>query len=350
MRSIRGATTVENNEKNEILKATEEMLTEIIEENAININNIISVIFTCTADLDQVYPAVAARALGLTQAALMCFQELYVEGSMNMCIRASVNAEIEMPQSEVRHIYLNRAKTLRPDITEAGNAEKNFFSIALDGPSGAGKSTVAKICAERLGFAYIDTGAMYRAFAYFCLENGVDTEDELIIEKAVQTVDIEVRFVDGKQKVYSGGIDVTQAIRTQEIAENASRVSSVAAVRKWLVDMQRELAKGNNVIMDGRDIGTVVLADSPLKIYLDAGSEIRARRRTNELISLGKPADFETVHKEVVDRDYRDMNRESAPLKKADDAVVIISDNMSADEVCQVILALARKRMGTLRT
>ena len=342
MRSIRGATTTEVNEKNEILRATEEMLTAIIEENNLNINDIISVIFTCTKDLDQVYPAVAARALGLTQAALMCFGELYVEGSMNMCIRATINCEINTPQSEVKHIYLNRAKALRPDLT---NNQKKYFSIALDGPSGAGKSTVAKICAEKLGFSYIDTGAMYRAFAYFCLANNVDTLDAAAIEKCAQIADVEVKFIDGVQHVYSGGVDVSQAIRSQEIAEHSSRVSAVAAVRKWLVAMQQELAKGNNVIMDGRDIGTVVLMDSPLKIYLDASSEIRAKRRVNELRALGKPADFETVHKEVMDRDYRDMNRESDPLKKAEDAVVITSDNMNAEEVCRVICSLAASRM-----
>ena len=347
MRSIRGATTVEINGKNEILKATEEMLRVIMEENSLNIDDIISVIFTCTRDLDQVYPAVAARALGLTEAALMCFQELYVEGSMPMCIRATVNAEVNTPQGSVKHIYLNRAKALRPDITgSAVNVDKKYFSIALDGPSGAGKSTVAKICAERLGFSYIDTGAMYRAFAYFCLKNGVDTGDTEAVENAVHSVDVEVRFINNVQLVFSGGVDVSKAIRTQEIAEHSSKISAVAAVRKWLVAMQRELAKGNNVIMDGRDIGTVVLADSPLKIYLDASSEIRARRRVNELKSLGKPADFDTVHKEVVDRDYRDMNRENDPLKKADDAVVITSDNMNASEVCAVICELARHRMA----
>ena len=348
MRSIRGATTVENNDENEILKATEEMLTAIIEENCLNINDIISVIFTCTRDLDQVYPAVAARSIGLTQAALMCFAELYVEGSMNFCIRVSVNAETDIPQSAVRHVYLNRAKALRPDITGANTegAEKKHFSIALDGPSGAGKSTVAKICAERLGLSYIDTGAMYRAFGYFCFVNGIDVENTLEIDKASKIADVEVKFIDGAQHVFSGGEDVTEKIRSQEIAEYASKVSAVASVRKWLVKIQQDLAKGNNVIMDGRDIGTVVLKDSPLKIYLDASSEIRARRRVNELISSGREADFETVHKEVIDRDFRDMNRESDPLKKADDAVVITSDNMSAEEVCGVICSLSRKRMA----
>ena len=343
MRSIRGATTVENNDKNEMLKATEEMLAEILAANNLNINDIISVIFTCTKDLDQVYPAVAARTLGLTEAALMCFQELYVEGSMSLCIRASVNAEINVAQSEVKHIYLNRAKALRPDIT---GAEKKYFSIALDGPSGAGKSTVAKICAKKLGFSYIDTGAMYRAFAYFCIENGVNTDDAGEVGKAAQTADVEVKFINGAQRVFSCGNDISEKIRTQEIAEITSKISAVASVRKWLVEMQRKLAEGNNVIMDGRDIGTVVLADSPLKIYLDASSEIRAKRRVNELKSLGEKADFETVHKEVMARDYRDMNRASDPLKKAEDAVVIISDNMDADEVCAVICALARKRMA----
>ena len=346
LRSIRGATTVSNNNEAEILEATTELINHIIKSNSLDISRIVNIIFTCTKDLDKVYPAVAARKLGIVHAALICTQEMYVEGSLPMCIRLMINVETDISQALVKHIYLREAVSLRPDITEV---DAGSFSIAIDGPSGVGKSTVAKLCAKELGFSYIDTGAMYRAFAYYCMENGIDTANHSQVDKIADVAPIEVKFADGRQKVYSDGEDVTEKIRTQAVADNTSKISVVASVRKRLVTMQRELAKSQNVVMDGRDIGTVVLNDSPLKIYLDASAEIRAKRRMNELEALGQQADYQMILKEVTDRDYRDMNRETDPLKKAEDAVLILCDNMSAAEVCAAICAIAGKRMTLKR-
>ena len=342
-RSIRGATTADKNDKTEIEKATKDLLNQIISANYLNLSQIISVIFSCTKDLDQIYPAVAARGLGLTSAALMCFSEMHVEGSLPLCIRVMVNAETDVPQTALKHIYLKGAKHLRPDLS--GDAAGKSFCIAIDGPSGAGKSTVAKLCAKALGFSYIDTGAMYRAFAYYCMEKGIDTTDPAAVDKVADTAPIEVKFINGEQRVYAEEQDISEKIRTQLVADNTSKVSAHLSVRRRLVDMQRELAFRQSVVMDGRDIGTVVLKDSPLKIYLDASPEMRAKRRSAELRSAGREAEFNKILEEIKDRDLRDMNREESPLKKAVDAVLVNCDNLSAEEAAAVICAVARLRI-----
>jgi len=345
LKSIRGATTVERNDKTEILEATKELINHIITANSLDISQIINIIFTCTRDLDQVYPAAAARELGIVDAALMCVSELHVEGSLPMCIRVMIGAQTDTPQAELKQIYLKNAKALRPDIVLADEAELKPFQIAIDGPSGVGKSTVAKMCAKALGFSYIDTGAMYRAFAYYCMTRGVDVTDETEVLKIVDILPIEVKFIDGVQMIYLEGQPVTNELRTQEVVYVTSQIAQIPTVRKKLVSMQRRLAENSNVIMDGRDIGTVVLKDSPLKIYLDASAETRTKRRVLELERLGHSADYRTVLEEVKGRDHRDMNRTEDPLIKSDDAIEIICDNMDADEVCAVICAIARKRM-----
>jgi len=344
-RSIRGATTVDNNDKAEILTATKELISHVLTANCLDISQITNMIFTCTKDLDSVYPAAAARELGITHAALMCFSELHVEGSLPMCIRLMINAEMDATQDAVKHIYLRNAKSLRPDLVNDKDTERKFFQIAIDGPSGVGKSTVAKLCAKELGFAYIDTGAMYRAFAYYCMEEGIDVDDAALVNKAVNDAPIEIKFIRGEQMVYSKGQLITEEIRAQAVAYATSKISAIHSVRERLVAMQQDIAKGHNVIMDGRDIGTVVLKDSPLKIYLDASAEVRAKRRVLELEKLGHKTDYQTILNEVTDRDYRDTTRAEGPLKKADDAIEIICDNMTAAEVCAVICALARKRL-----
>ena len=346
LRSIRGATTVENNDKTEILEATKELIERILISNSLEASQIISIIFTATRDLDQVYPAAAARELGITDAALMCVSELYVEGSLPMCIRLMVTAHIDIPQSRVKHTYLKNAKSLRPDIVAAEAAGHKYFQIAIDGPSGVGKSTAAKLCARELGFSYIDTGAMYRAFAYYCMKFGIDMADEARVALTADKIPMDVKFIGGVQTIFlDGQVIAAEELRSQEVVYGASKISQVSAVRKKLVNMQRELAGSSDVVMDGRDVGTVVLKDSPLKIYLDAAPQIRAKRRVAELERLGRSADYDVILREVIDRDERDMNRSEAPLKKADDAVEIICDNMNAEEVCAVICAIARKRI-----
>jgi len=344
-RFIRGATTALNNDKAEILEATRELIERVISENSLDISQITTITFTCTRDLDQVYPAVAARELGIVHAALMCIAELYIEGSLPKCIRLMMGVDSDVSQAMVKHVYLRGAAVLRPDIT--GGTQSKPFQIAIDGPSGVGKSTVAKLCAAKLGFSYVDTGAMYRAFAYYFMIRSVDVSDEVTIINTLDSLPMEVKFENGAQVIYLEGRAVSDELRSQDVVLYTSKIAKIPAVRQKLVAIQREIAEKASVIMDGRDIGTVVLKDSPLKIYLDASAEIRTKRRVSELERLGHKPDFDTVLKEVMDRDYADMNRENDPLKKADDAVEIICDNMDAYEVCAVVCAMARQRMNS---
>jgi len=328
-KSARGATTTLKNTKEEILQETKALLLEMIEANDIKIDDIISVFFTMTKDLTKVYPAVAAREIGITSASLMCYSELFVEDSLPMCIRIMINFETEMKQSDVRHIYLKEAKKLRPDlITKA---------IAIDGPSGAGKSTIAKKLAETLGFMYVDTGAMYRAVAFYCIENGIDTLDEASVIKHLDDIAIDLKIIDGTQNVFLNGQNVSDKIRTQKVSKHTSQVAAIREVRARLVKLQRVIAKNNNVVVDGRDIGTVVLPDADLKIFLTASIEARTLRRMKDLERLGNTPDFELLKKEIAARDERDENREVDPLRQADDAILLDSSNMTAEEVVNFI-------------
>ena len=203
-----------------------------------------------------------------------------------------------------------------------------IFSIAIDGPAGAGKSTVAKAVAAELGAMYLDTGAMYRAFGLYMLRRGATHDPEAIVA-AVNDVDITVTFVDGAQHILLGGEDVTQAIREPEVSMAASAISAVPEVRERMVALQRRIAEGHSVIMDGRDIGTKVLPNATLKLYLTASPEVRARRRCDELAQKGMPEPYEQVLKEMLERDYQDSHRAASPLRPAEDAVEL--DNSDLD-------------------
>ena len=219
------------------------------------------------------------------------------------------------------------------------------FKVAIDGPAGAGKSTVAKRTAREEGFIYVDTGAMYRAVALYLLSAGADTGSEEDCRKYLDQINVTIRHDEnGTQQVILNGEDVSGRIRTQEVSDAASRTSSYPSVREKLLSLQRSLAEEADVLMDGRDIGTVILPDAELKIYLTADARIRAKRRYNELIQAGQEADFDTVLKEITLRDERDMNREIAPLKKAEDAILVDSGNMTIGEEVAVIRALIRER------
>ena len=198
------------------------------------------------------------------------------------------------------------------------------FSIAIDGPAGAGKSTIAKALAKELGYRYVDTGAIYRTVAYFFDLWGVSPKDVDGVSRYIDELTVDIEYdADGKQHMIMNGMDVTDEIRTQDISQKASLVSAHAVVRDVLLDMQRDVAKKYNVIMDGRDIGTVVLPKATVKIFLTASAEVRAKRRTDELIAKGQKADYATILKEIQQRDYQDMNRPIAPLKQAKDAVLL---------------------------
>ena len=217
---------------------------------------------------------------------------------------------------------------------------KKPFSIAIDGPAGAGKSSVARAVAAELNAMYLDTGAMYRAFGLYMLRRGAASNPRAVAA-AVDDVDITVEFIDGAQHIFLGGEDVTAAIREPEVSMAASDVSAVTEVRERMVALQRRIAEGHSVIMDGRDIGTKVLPNATLKIYLTASDEERARRRCLELAQKGAPEPYEKVLQEMRERDYQDTHRAASPLRPADDAVIIDSTHFSFEEIVEKIRRLA---------
>lgn len=221
----------------------------------------------------------------------------------------------------------------------------NAFSIAIDGPSGAGKSTAAKAVARELGFMYLDTGAMYRTIGLYMLRQGVALDDAETILRRLPEADIEVRFVDGEQKMFLNGEDVSAAIRTPEGSAAASRVSVIPEVRAKMVEMQQHIAADNDVVMDGRDICLYVLPNAQLKLFLTASAEERARRRWLERKEQGSEQTYEEVLRDVIERDERDSQRAASPLEKAPDAVEIDSSDMSLEEVVAEIIRLAKERM-----
>ena len=221
------------------------------------------------------------------------------------------------------------------------------YSIAIDGPAGAGKSTIAKRLAKELGYYYVDTGAIYRTVAYFFDLLGVSPKDVVGVERYIDELSVNIEYdEDGLQHMIMNGIDVTGDIRTQDISQKASLVSAHAVVREVLLDMQQDVARHHNVIMDGRDIGTVVLPDADVKIFLTASAEVRAQRRTEELLAKGQKANFEQILKEIKQRDYQDTHREIAPLKMARDSVKVDTSEMDIDEVVATIRQIVGKKIA----
>ena len=211
------------------------------------------------------------------------------------------------------------------------------MNIAIDGHAGAGKRTIEKRLAKKLGFIYVDTGAMYRAMAYYFLQHNIDAKDENAIAAACPDVDVTITYENGEQQVLLNGENVNGVIRNEEVGNMASSTSVYPVVRKKLVELQRQLAKSADVIMDGRDIGTCVLPDAQVKIYLTASSATRAKRRYDELTEKGVSCDLAEIEKDIIDRDYRDMHRETSPLRQAEDAVLVDSSEMNIDEVVDAI-------------
>ena len=220
------------------------------------------------------------------------------------------------------------------------------FSIAIDGPAGAGKSTVAKALASSLGALYLDTGAMYRAFGLAMLRRGVDTHDWPTLAACFDDVDISVECAEAGQRIYLDGEDVTAAIRTPEASQAASDVSTAPEVRRRMVALQQKIAEGHSVVMDGRDIGTAVLPDAPLKIFLTATPEERARRRFLELRQKGAPDTYEQVLRDIQVRDWQDTHREASPLRPAPDAVIVDTSDMGPEESVAALRRLAAERLG----
>ena len=218
------------------------------------------------------------------------------------------------------------------------------YSVAIDGPAGAGKSTIAKLISKEMGYIYVDTGAMYRAMAVYFTKNNIDPDDENAINAAVDNVDISIEYQNGEQQVILNGENVTGLLRTEETGNMASRTSKYKEVRSKLVELQRQLAKTSDVVMDGRDIGTTVLPDAFCKIYLTASVDARAKRRYDELAQKGEKCDYDIIKKDIEQRDYQDMHREISPLKQADDAVLVDTSDMNIEQVVECIENIINER------
>ncbi len=217
------------------------------------------------------------------------------------------------------------------------------INVAIDGPAGAGKSTIAKLIAKKMGYIYVDTGAMYRAMALYFIRNGIKAEDTQKVSEKCKDADISIAYRDGEQVVLLDDENVNGLIRTEEVGNMASATSANKNVRQKLVELQKKLAANADIVMDGRDIGTVVLPNADVKIYLTASSSVRAKRRYDELIAKGEKADLATIEADIIERDHRDMTREISPLRQAEDAVLVDSSYMTIDEVVQTVIDLIVK-------
>ena len=218
-----------------------------------------------------------------------------------------------------------------------------IINIAIDGPAGAGKSTIAKMVSAKLGYIYVDTGALYRTIALYITENSIADEE---IEKSLEKADVSLKFIDGAQRVFLGDRDVSDLIRTPEISMAASRTSAIPAVRAYLFGTQQKIAAENNVIMDGRDIGTVVLPNADVKIFLTASAEERANRRFKELSEKPDCPTYQEILDDIIKRDYQDTHRETAPLKQADDAVLLDTSKLNLEESAQAVVDIINNKIG----
>ncbi len=323
MIAIRGATTVINDTAEEIKDSVAELLNEISKQNELETENIVCIMFSNTSDLHSYYPAKAAREAGYYSCALYSSLEPDIYGSLKKCIRVMILAEADRTP---KHVYLKGASDLRKDISKKIN-------IAIDGPAGSGKSTVAKLIAKRFNILYLDTGAMYRAVALACLQNGVDCKDGKAVKQFLPKATVTVKYENESQLTFLNGKNVSELIRTPEVSMSASTVSAHECVRTKMVELQRQIAKENSCILDGRDIGSNVLPNAEYKFYLTASPEIRAARRAKENEQKGIIQDICEVLCEIKQRDEQDKSRKIAPLVKADDSIEVNTSNMTIDEV-----------------
>ena len=220
------------------------------------------------------------------------------------------------------------------------------FNVAIDGPAGAGKSTIAKIVAKEKGFVYVDTGAMFRALAIYFIRQGIKADEHEKISASLSGADVTIEYINGEQQVLLNGENVTPILRTEQVGNMASASSVNGDVRAKMKELQQKLAATTNVVMDGRDIGTVILPNAQVKVYLTASVEVRAERRYKELVEKGLEADLEKIKKDIEERDYRDMNRDIAPLRQAEDATLVDSSYLTIEESAAVIMSLIDKKMA----
>ena len=220
-----------------------------------------------------------------------------------------------------------------------------MISVAIDGPSGAGKSSISKTVAKKFGFIHVDTGALYRALAYTAIKNGVNLGDEISLENLLKTTNVKIKHIDGVQSVFVNDENVTEKIRTEEVSMGASNISKIPIIRDFLLGLQRNIASENNVVMDGRDIGTVVLPNADVKIFLTASPEKRAERRYKELLEKDEKIEYNDIIKDIIKRDYQDEHREIAPLKPAEDSVLIDTSELTFDESVQKITEVIEAKL-----
>ena len=338
VRALRGAITVKEDTREAVFDATITLVKEILEKNNIKAEDICDFTFTVTPDIKSTFPAAAVRKMGITDVPLLDMLAPDIDNALKKCIRVMIHINTELENKDLKHIYLEGAKVLRPDI-----ANKKI-SVAIDGPAGAGKSSVAKRVAKALGYIYIDTGAMYRTVAVWAIENGIDfdTQRDKLISN-LKDIKIDIVYDNEMQRMFLNGRDVSERIRENDASMGASAVATIAEVREFLVDMQRKMAKKGGVIVDGRDIGTVVLPNAELKIYLTASVVQRAQRRYKEYIEKGIECDFEAIKDDVIKRDYNDMNRDVSPLRQAENAVLVDTTDMSFDDSVECIKGLIKK-------
>lgn len=331
MTVIRGATTIAQDDREEIRKAVKELMEQIESRNALQRDEIVSVVFSSTSDIHSYYPAKAAREAGFESCSLFSAQEPDIDGGLALCIRAMLFVEKNIVP---KHVYLRGAKSLRKDLSAKMN-------IAIDGPSGSGKSTVAKALAQEYHILYLDTGAMYRACALKALNEGADIEDETQICELMRDLSLNIEYENGAQKTILDGKDVSEEIRKPPVSMAASTVSRYPSVRMKMTEIQREIAGKMSCVLDGRDIGTFVLPEADFKFFLTANAGVRAKRRYDELQAKGFAVDLAQIESEIVRRDEQDSSRIISPLKKADDAVEIDTSDMSVEDV----LAAIRRHM-----
>lgn len=338
MKVIRGATTIEQDCKEEIISSVKELLDEMFLQNALRREEICAFVFSLTTDVHSYHPAKAARECGYDFAPLFATIEPQIDGALRLCIRVMLLTERENTSPAAKHIYQKGAKVLRKDISE-------IYNIALDGPAGSGKSTVAKALAKDYNILYLDTGAMYRACGLKALRLGIDLKAPEEVEKMLPKLDVRVEYRDGKQHTLLDGEDVSEEIRENRVSMAASDVSAYRAVREKMVEMQREIARKMSCVIDGRDIGSAVLPDAKYKFFVTADSKVRAMRRYKELAARGETVDFQSLHNEILLRDKQDSEREFSPLVQAEDAVVIDTSEMQIEDVVAKIKALIQTKI-----
>ena len=334
MTAVRGATTIEKDTPEKVRGAVKELLGEICRRNDLTEKDIAFILLSSTLDIHSFYPAKAAREAGFSSVALFSCAEPDITGALPLCIRVLVVSDKTF---DPVFVYLHAAKTLRKDLGR--------FCVALDGPGGSGKSTVARRLAKELDILYLDTGAMYRAVALACTDAFGPEFSEENVREVVKDIDLSISYIGGVQHTFLSGADVSGRIRSSLISMKASYVSAFGFVREKMVEMQRKIAADMSCVLDGRDIGTVVLPDADFKFYLTASVEVRAKRRYEELKEKGAADSFEKVKAEIEARDRADTTREESPLRQAPDAVYVDTSDLSADEVTELILHKIQERV-----